>query len=160
MAAAGIPEAQRRDAARKSLVTRHVFCGPTEERAWEIGEALAGMNPMMDRSTDTRSLRELSKVDLAAEPSPRNAKHVQEWMAGGTPDQLIEQLRGYAASGVEHLNIRFTVGLSDPAVVAESFDLFVREVLPNVDSELFPALTDDEIEPVHLSAPARSGGTA
>jgi alkanesulfonate monooxygenase SsuD/methylene tetrahydromethanopterin reductase-like flavin-dependent oxidoreductase (luciferase family) len=152
MAAAGIDEAQQRDAARKSLVTRHVFCGATEERAWEIAESLAGMNPMMDRSTDPRSLRDLAHADLAAEENPRNAKHVQEWMAGGTPEQLIEQLRAYAASGVEHLNIRFTAGTADPAMVAESFDLFVREVLPNVDHELFPPLTDDEIEPVHLGA--------
>jgi alkanesulfonate monooxygenase SsuD/methylene tetrahydromethanopterin reductase-like flavin-dependent oxidoreductase (luciferase family) len=151
MEAAGIPEDQRRDAARKSLVTRHVFCGPTEERAWETAESLAGMNPMMDRSADTRSLRELSKADLSAADS-RNAKHVQEWMAGGTPDQLIEQLRAYAASGVEHVNVRFTVGLSDPNLVAESFDLFVREVLPNIDNELFPPLGEDEIEPVHLQS--------
>jgi alkanesulfonate monooxygenase SsuD/methylene tetrahydromethanopterin reductase-like flavin-dependent oxidoreductase (luciferase family) len=154
MEAAGIDPAQREDAARKSLVTRHVFCGPTEAGAWETAEALAGLNPMMDRSTDSRSLYELSKADLAGEANPRNARHVQEWMAGGTPDQLIEQLRGYAAAGVQHLNIRFTVGLSDPAVVNKSFDLFVKEVLPNIDNHLFPALTDAEIEPVHVKSAA------
>lgn len=151
MEAAGIPEWQRRDAARKSLVTRHVFCGPTEERAWEIAESLVGMNPMMDRSADPRTLSELAKADLAAEANPRNAKHVQEWISAGTPDQLIAQLRSYAASGVEHVNVRFTAGIADPQLVAESFDLFVAEVLPNIDHQLFPALTPDEIEPVHLA---------
>ncbi len=150
---AEIPEAQRRDAARKSLVTRHVFCGPSEDRAWEIAESLVGLNPMMDRSSDARSLAELSKADLAAESNPRNVKHVQEWISAGTPDQLISQLRSYASSGVEHVNVRFTAGIADPALVAESFELFVREVLPNIDHELFPALTPDEIEPVHLANP-------
>lgn len=154
MEAAGIPEPQRRDAARKSLVTRHVFCGATEERAWEMAEALAGRNPMMDRSVDTRSLRELSRADLASDPHPRNSRHVQEWMSAGDPEQLIRVFRDYAAAGVEHVNIRFTVGIADPAVVAESFELFTREVLPHIGHELFPALREDEIEPVHLGGPA------
>jgi len=151
MEEAGIPEQQRREAARLSLVTRHVFCGRTEERAWEIAEALAGRNPMMDRSVDRRSLRELSKADLTGDPAPRNSRHVQEWMAGGTPDQLIETFRGYAAAGVEHVNIRFTAGTADPALVAESYELFTREVLPNIGHELFPALRDDEVDPLHLA---------
>lgn len=160
MEAAGIPEDQQEIASRTSLVTRHVFCGATEERAWDIAEALAGMNPMMDRSSDSRSLRDLAHADLATEESPRNAKHVQEWMAGGTPDQLIEQLRWYADHDVEHVNLRFTAGLSDPELVRESFDLFVREVLPNVDSRLFPPLRENEIEPVHLAAAAVAGVVA
>lgn len=150
MEVAGIGERQRRDAARKSLVTRHVFCAATNDRAWQIGEALAGLNPMMDRSTDRRSLQELSLANVAAEEDPRNARHVQEWMSGGTPDELIETFREYAAAGIEHVNVRFAVGVSDPALVAESFDLFTREVLPYIDQELFPPLHDDEIEPVHL----------
>ncbi|WP_460773325.1 LLM class flavin-dependent oxidoreductase [Microbacterium sp. GXF7504] len=154
MAAAGIDERQQRDASRKSLVTRHVFCGPTEDRAWEMAELLTGMNPMMDRTSDRRSLRELAQADLSTDEYPRNAKFVQEWISAGTPDSLVAQLRRYADNGVEHVNIRFTAGLSDPAVVTESFDLFVREVLPNVGHEFFPALTDDEVEPVHLGVRA------
>jgi alkanesulfonate monooxygenase SsuD/methylene tetrahydromethanopterin reductase-like flavin-dependent oxidoreductase (luciferase family) len=159
LAAAGLSDAAQTDAARKSLVTRHVFAGDTDEAAWSTAEALAGRNPMMDRSEDRRSLQELAKVDPASlrdgsEKYPRNVAHVRDWMLGGSPDSLIEQLRGYAASGLHQLNIRFTAGVADPVLVERSFDLFVREVLPHVGNELFPPLGDDEIDPAHLSGVA------
>jgi alkanesulfonate monooxygenase SsuD/methylene tetrahydromethanopterin reductase-like flavin-dependent oxidoreductase (luciferase family) len=155
MTEAGIPAEQAADAAVKSMVTRHVFVGPTEELAWETAEQLTGMNPMLDRRADPRPYLQLAH----AEPGPdgtltRNEQHVQAWMLAGSPDQVVEQLRGYAADGVQHVNLRFDAGLGTPELVNPSFDLFVREVLPHIDNRLFPALRDDEIDPVHLGGAA------
>ncbi|MEV6304318.1 LLM class flavin-dependent oxidoreductase [Actinoplanes sp. NPDC051861] len=121
------------DAAVKSLVTRHVIVGRTEDEAWERAERLAGRNPMLDRSTDRRGLRELSTAD----PADRNAAHVQSWIIAGTPEQVGKQITGYDDAGVRHLNVRFTVGVSLPADVEASFALFRDEVLPGLSLERF-----------------------
>ncbi len=136
------------DAARKSMVTRHVFVGATDDEAWEMAEQLAGCNPMMDRSGDTRSMRELAAAP-PDDPNPRNTNYVASWIMAGSPDRVVEQIRHYAGLGVQHLNIRFTVGAYQPQLWSRSFDLFVKEVLPHVDSQRFPALTAGQISPEH-----------
>jgi alkanesulfonate monooxygenase SsuD/methylene tetrahydromethanopterin reductase-like flavin-dependent oxidoreductase (luciferase family) len=138
------------DASRKSLVTRHVFVGATDDEAWETAETLAGRNPMMDRTEDTRSLREMAAAGPDG-PHPRNSGHVAAWMLAGSPERVVEQIHHYRDLGVRHLNVRFTVGTYHPGLVIRSFELFVKEVLPHVDSELFPALTADQVDPVHTS---------
>lgn len=80
-----------------SLVTRHVIVGETTDQAWERAELMAGRNPLMDRSVDQRSLRELSQVDLTApgavqDPANRNAVHVQSWIIAGSPDEVTAEL--------------------------------------------------------------------
>ncbi|MEU4157332.1 LLM class flavin-dependent oxidoreductase [Actinoplanes sp. NPDC026670] len=121
------------DAARKSLVTRHVIVGASSEEAWERAERLAGRNPMMDRTTDRRSLRELSTADVA----DRNAAHVQSWIIAGTPDEVTAQIQAYADAEIQHLNVRFTVGTSLPPDVDASFALFRDEVLPALKPQRF-----------------------
>jgi alkanesulfonate monooxygenase SsuD/methylene tetrahydromethanopterin reductase-like flavin-dependent oxidoreductase (luciferase family) len=149
LAAAGHPAELVADAAAKSMVTRHVIVGATADEAWERAERLAGRNPLLDRSTDTRSLRELSTVDLATDPAPRNAEHVQSWIIAGTPDEVTEQVAAYGAAGVEHLNVRFTVGIAIPPDVDASFALFRDEVLPGLDVRRFRPPAGDEIAPAH-----------
>ncbi|MFJ8816276.1 LLM class flavin-dependent oxidoreductase [Amycolatopsis thermoflava] len=138
------------DAGRKSLVTRHVFVGATDDEAWEMAERMAGRNPMMDRTQDTRSLRELAAADPEGDPHRRNVDHVASWMLAGSPDRIVEQIHHYDRLGVRHLNVRFTVGPYQPDLYHRSFELFVREVLPHVNSELFPALGAGHINPEHL----------
>ena len=138
----------------RSLVTRHVIVGKTEDEAWERAEAMAGANPMMDRSVDTRSLQELSTVDLSApgattDPANRNAVWVQSWIIAGDPDSVTRQLRAYDDAGVAQLLTRFTVGAYNPEQINASFELFVDEVMPQLDAERFPALRPDEIRAEH-----------
>lgn len=159
LAAAGYSDVQQAHARRLSMITVQCVVGATDEEAWDNAEVLVGGNPMMDRSNDPRSMRELAAVDEQAiadgtDASPRNSNWVNSWMMVGSPDSITERLRGYGAIGFEHVNIRFMAGMSRPDLVARSHDLFTREVLPHIDSQLFPALRDDEIEPEHSSAPS------
>ncbi|SHN15109.1 LLM class flavin-dependent oxidoreductase [Cryptosporangium aurantiacum] len=134
----------------RCLVTRHVIVGKTEDEAWERAEAMVGANPMMDRSTDTRSLRQLSSAD----PADRNAAWVQSWIIAGDPDSVTRQLREYDEAGVPQVLTRFTVGAYNPEQINASFGLFVDEVLPQLDSERFPALSPEEIRSEHRADPA------
>lgn len=156
LTAAGHDEHARDDASRKSLVTRHVFVGRTDEEAWEIAEAMAGMVPMLDRVNDPRSFREMSQASGAAasgdDPHPRNVEWVNSWIIAGSPETVAAELLAYEASGVRHVNTRFNVGPYNKQLADASFQLFIDEVLPSIGSELFPALNHDEIEPVHLAA--------
>jgi len=141
MAAAGITGAAYDDAVAKSFVTRHVIVGGSEEEAWERAEALVGRAPMMDRSQDPRSLRELStaEIDLSAmhDARNRNAAFVQSWVIAGAPDSVTEQILGYERLGIGHLNTRFTVGTYQPDHIRASFGLFAKEVLPNLAPRYF-----------------------
>jgi alkanesulfonate monooxygenase SsuD/methylene tetrahydromethanopterin reductase-like flavin-dependent oxidoreductase (luciferase family) len=152
LVAAGFSAAHVDDATAKSLVTRYVIVGPTEDEAWQAAERLAGRSPLIDRSKDPRSLRELSQVPLdevARDLFPRNVLHVRGWMTVGTPDSVTTQLRAYVEQGVRHLNTRFTVGTYNPDLVQRSFDLFVDEVLPALEPELFRGPSLQQIAPEH-----------
>lgn len=158
LAAAGhSPEVQAK-ARRLSMITLLCMVGETDEEAWEIAEGLTGMNPMMDRSTDKRSLRELAAVDEDAiadgsDPFPRNPNWAHSWLLVGSPESVAVQIEEYEDAGFEHLNVRFTAGLARPDLVSRSFSLFVERVLPLIGNELFPELRADEIEAEH-NAPA------
>ena len=152
LVAAGFSAAHVDDATAKSLVTRYVIVGPTEDEAWQAAERMAGRSPLIDRSKDPRSLRELSQVPLdevARDLFPRNVLHVRGWMTVGTPDSVTTQLRAYVEQGVRHLNTRFTVGTYNPDLVQRSFDLFVDEVLPALEPELFRGPSLQQIAPEH-----------
>ncbi|MFJ4828637.1 LLM class flavin-dependent oxidoreductase [Streptomyces sp. NPDC088747] len=156
MAEAGLPRSVVDDATSKSFVTRHVIVGTTEDEAWERAELMAGRAPMMDRSADPRSLRELARApfDPTAmhDPRNRNAAHVQSWIIAGTPDQVTEQILDYEKSGIPHLNTRFTVGTYNPDAIRDSFGLFSREVVPMLSPQLFA-----DLEPAEVSAEYRTG---
>ncbi|NUS07754.1 MAG: LLM class flavin-dependent oxidoreductase [Nonomuraea sp.] len=141
MTAAGITGAAYDDAVAKSFVTRHVIVGESEQLAWDRAEALVGKAPMMDRSQDDRSLRELSTapIDLTAmhEARNRNAAFVQSWVIAGTPDSVTEQILAYERLGIGHLNTRFTVGTYQPEHIHASFHLFTKEVLPSLSPRHF-----------------------
>lgn len=157
LADAGHSQVVQQDAASKSLVTRLIFVGNTDEEAWANAEALSGSSPMIDRSQDRRSLRELASVDPASlddgtEKYPRNVAYARAWLTAGSPDTLIKEFAHREAAGIQNFNIRFMAGMADPELVNKEFDLFVREVLPHVGSSLYAELTPDEIDPVHTSA--------
>lgn len=153
LAGHGHSEFVQADAARKSLITKHVFVGRSDDEGWEYAETMAGMVPMIDREDDKRSLREMAAVpveSIETDPFPANVKWVKSWITAGGPDAVITELRDYAASGIQHVNVRFNVGPYNRQVADASFQNFIDHVLPHIDNERFPALTDDEIEPVHL----------
>jgi alkanesulfonate monooxygenase SsuD/methylene tetrahydromethanopterin reductase-like flavin-dependent oxidoreductase (luciferase family) len=154
MANAGRGTEEIRRASVRSLVTRHVIVGQTDEEAWEMAETMAGRNFMMDRSNDDRSMREMAAVDLSApgafqQPNIRNTAYVQSWIIAGDPESVASQINAYDGLGIPHLNTRFTVGIFNPELMARSFDLFVSDVLPLVKTERFAALGPDEIRPEH-----------
>ena len=162
LAAAGFSEQQQAHARRLSMITLLCMVGETEEEAWQNAEALTGMNPMMDRSADKRSLRELAAVSDDAiadgsDPLPRNPNWVHSWLLVGTPDSVAAQIKEYEAAGFEHLNVRFTAGMARPDIVNRSFSLFVDKVLPLIGNELFPPLRDEEVESEHTAPPSFPG---
>jgi alkanesulfonate monooxygenase SsuD/methylene tetrahydromethanopterin reductase-like flavin-dependent oxidoreductase (luciferase family) len=145
MAAAGITGPAYDDAVAKSFVTRHVIVGESRQEAWDRAEALVGRAPMLDRSQDERTLRELSTapIDLTAmhDPRNRNAAFVQSWVIAGTPDSVTEQILAYEQLGIGHLNTRFTVGTYQPQHIRASFQLFKKEVLPALSPRYFEGPT-------------------
>ncbi|MGW0808945.1 LLM class flavin-dependent oxidoreductase [Nonomuraea sp. NPDC002799] len=145
MVAAGITGPAYDDAVAKSFVTRHVIVGESEQEAWDRAEALVGRAPMMDRSQDGRSLRELSTapIDLTAmhDPRDRNAVFVQSWVIAGAPGSVTEQILAYERLGIGHLNTRFTVGTYQPQHIRASFQLFKKEVLPSLSPRYFEGAT-------------------
>jgi alkanesulfonate monooxygenase SsuD/methylene tetrahydromethanopterin reductase-like flavin-dependent oxidoreductase (luciferase family) len=129
MATAGFPETHIALQATRSLVTRHVIVGRTQDEAWDMAEQMTGANPMMDRSSDPRTLREMAAMDLSdlppgpaamADPLVRNAVHVQSWIIAGDPEQVADQVRGYPERGIPHLNVRFTAGPHNPELYDDS----------------------------------------
>ncbi|WP_375388692.1 LLM class flavin-dependent oxidoreductase [uncultured Amnibacterium sp.] len=162
MAEAGLSAAVQADAARKSLVTRQVFVGTTEEDGWATAEAMAGRMPMMNRVDDHRSFQEMARVPVEAvedgsEQFPANVNFLRSWVTAGGPDDVVRDILAYRDLGVQQLNVRFNTGMFHKDLVEKSFRLFVDEVLPNIGNELFPDLVDDELEPVHLGR-TREGG--
>jgi alkanesulfonate monooxygenase SsuD/methylene tetrahydromethanopterin reductase-like flavin-dependent oxidoreductase (luciferase family) len=160
--AAGYSDEHQAHAKRLSMVTMLCMVGETEEEAWEIAEGLTGLNPMMDRSTDKRSLRELAAVDETSiadgtDPFPRNTNWAHSWLLVGSPQSVASQIKEYEDAGFEHINVRFTAGISRPDLVNRSFALFVEKVLPLISNELFPALREDEIESEHMAPPSFPG---
>jgi alkanesulfonate monooxygenase SsuD/methylene tetrahydromethanopterin reductase-like flavin-dependent oxidoreductase (luciferase family) len=152
--AAGHPPEVVADCAEKSFVLHHVIVGETEDEAWERAERMAGMNPMMNRANDPRSLRELAQVDLDApgahdDPNWRNAEHVQAWIIAGDPESVTRQLQAHDDAGVHQVHTRFTVGMYNPTDVNASFQLFVDEVMPKLDPRTFAPPTPEQIRPEH-----------
>ncbi len=155
--AAGRDAAEIEQALDRSLVTRHVIVAETEDTAWDRVERMVGRNPMMDRSVDTRSLRELSQIDLSTDearrdPANRNAAWVQSWVIAGSPDSVTSQLLAYPAAGVPQVNTRFTAGIFNPAEMDASFSLFLAEVLPHLDAQRLPGPTENETRVEHTPA--------
>ena len=150
--AAGFSQAHIDDVSAKSLVTRYVILASTDEQAWEAAEQMCGRGPMMDRSVDKRSLRELSRVpvtEIGSDPYPRNVAFVHGWMSVGTPDSVTAQLQEYADEGVRQVNTRFTVGTYNPQLVQRSFDMFVAHVMPALNPQLFGGPRPEQISPEH-----------
>jgi alkanesulfonate monooxygenase SsuD/methylene tetrahydromethanopterin reductase-like flavin-dependent oxidoreductase (luciferase family) len=142
------------DLLSKSLVTKHVIVDETDDMAWKRAELMVGKNPMMNRTNDNRSLRELSTVDLTSkahldDPNRKNAEHVQGWIVCGRPDTVLRQLRDLKDLGIPHLNTRFTAGGYNPDEIRQSFELFTREVMPKFSAPQYTPLRADEIRAEH-----------
>jgi alkanesulfonate monooxygenase SsuD/methylene tetrahydromethanopterin reductase-like flavin-dependent oxidoreductase (luciferase family) len=162
MQQAGFSEEDILTAAARSLVTRNVIVAETDDAAWELAELLSGAAPFMDRSTDTRSMREMAEFDLnphkqappmfgmKGDPVVRNSSFVQGWLLVGSPESVIRQVKDYETRGIPHLNVRFTVGAYDPdrgtpGLFERSFRLFLDEVVPKLRLEYFPTVAQADI---------------
>jgi alkanesulfonate monooxygenase SsuD/methylene tetrahydromethanopterin reductase-like flavin-dependent oxidoreductase (luciferase family) len=116
----------------------------------------------MDRSTDTRSMREMAEFDLSphkqgpsmfgmkGDPVVRNSSYVQGWLLVGSPESVIRQVKEYETREIPHLNVRFTVGAYDPdrgtpELFEQSFRLFLDEVVPKLRLEYFPPVAQADI---------------
>ncbi len=135
-----------------SMVTRQVITGSTDEEAWETAELMAGTSPLLDRTNDTRSMREIASVpieDADNDPFPRNVRHVNTWFLAGSVDSVTEQLLAYDKLGVRHVNTRFTLGTYRPEVVERQFELFTAQVLPALSPQKFTAPTGSAISAPH-----------
>lgn len=149
-------------AAARSLVTRNVIVAETDDAAWELAELLSGDAPFMDRSTDTRTMRQMSEFDLTGhkqgppvfgmkgDPVVRNSSYVQGWLLVGSPESVIRQVKEYESRGIPQLNVRFTVGAYNPDrgtpdIFEQSFALFLDQVVPNLSLEYFPPVADADI---------------
>ena len=162
MRRAGFGEEHIRIAAARSLVTRNVIVAETDDAAWKLAELLSGDAPFMDRSTDARSLREMSEFDLTphkqgppvfgmkGDPVVRNSSYVQGWLLVGSPQSVIRQVKEYEARGIAQLNVRFTVGSYDPdrgtpEHFEQSFGLFLDQVVPELGMEYFPPVAKADV---------------
>lgn len=131
-------------------------------------ERLSGDAPFMDRSTDKRSMREMSEFDLSSHPQQapafgmkgdpvvRNSSYVQGWLLVGSPASVVRQIKEYEAAGIPQLNVRFTVGRYDPdagtpELFERSFGLFVDEVVPELSLEYFPQLVEADVRTSYRS---------
>jgi alkanesulfonate monooxygenase SsuD/methylene tetrahydromethanopterin reductase-like flavin-dependent oxidoreductase (luciferase family) len=168
MEQAGLSASDRHLASIRSLVTRNVIVADTDDEAWELAEKLSGKAPFMDRSTDSRSMREMSEYDLShspaeassfgmkSDPVVRNSSYVQGWLIVGDPASVVRQIKEYETVGIPQLNVRFTVGLYNPdlgtpAIFDRSFNLFVDEVVPQIGLEQFAPLADEDVRPAYRS---------
>lgn len=125
-----------------SLITRDVIVGDTEDDAWERAERMVGRNPLLQRGSDPRTLRELSRVDPDSEagrndPVRGAVEWVKSWVLAGSPESVANEIRAYAQAGIRHLLVRFTIGPHNPTDMWHTFRLFVDEVMPRLDVELF-----------------------
>ncbi len=168
MEQAGLSASDRQLASIRSLVTRNVIVADTDDEAWELAEKLSGKAPFMDRSTDSRSMREMSEYDLShspaeassfgmkSDPVVRNSSYVQGWLIVGDPASVVRQIKEYETVGIPQLNVRFTVGLYNPdlgtrAIFDRSFNLFVDEVVPQIGLEQFAPLANEDVRPAYRS---------
>ncbi len=126
-----------------SLIARVVIVGESEDAAWALAEKQFGH--MVPRRGDPRSLRELSRIpldtpDIKNDPLFPGIRFVHSGLTVGTPDQVAEGMLFYAANGIPQVHTRFPVTSPyDPQSVWPSFDLFVKEVMPKLDPQTFPA---------------------
>ena len=167
MAQAGADPAEVQRAAMHSLVTRNVIVADTDDEAWELAEQMMGRTFWMDRSADSRSMRQMAETDLSGEdpavlgapvPGPKknpfiaNSVFAQSWLIVGSPDTVARQIKEYEAIGIDHLNVRTTVGAFDPELMTRMHRLMIDEVLPVVGSQSFPALLPAEVRDVYAVA--------
>ena len=158
MAAAGFDESAVERAARLSLVTRNVIVADTDDEAWELAEQMMGRTFWMDRTDDTRTMRQMAEEDLSTvdpgllptpgpkkDPFTANSLFAQSWMFVGAPDTVARQLKEYEAAGISHVNVRTTVGAYNGELMERMHRLLVDEVFPQVDARPFPAVTADQV---------------
>jgi alkanesulfonate monooxygenase SsuD/methylene tetrahydromethanopterin reductase-like flavin-dependent oxidoreductase (luciferase family) len=169
MDGAGFSADEVRSAADRSLVTRNVIVADSDAEAWDLAERLSGDAPFMDRTNDSRSMREMADFDLSAYDSPppsfnmtgdpiiRNSTYVQGWLIVGSPESVLRQVQDYDAKGIPQLNVRFTVGPYDPesgtpGVFERSFELFLTEVVPRLRLERFTDVPASEVRAFRVGA--------
>lgn len=148
-AAAGYDAATIDELITRSIVLHHVVVAETDEAAWDRAEVMAGMNPMMNRRDDGRTMRQMGEADpddaSLTEVERKNTDHVRSWFVAGSPESVARQLLAHAEAGVPHVHTRFTVGAYNPDHIRASFALFNEQVMPRLGAQQFAAPTGEGV---------------
>lgn len=141
-----------------SIVLHHVIVGETDEEAWDRAEIMMGMNPLMNRRDDGRSLRQMSEADETdpnlSEVERKNTDHVKSWVIAGSPQTVTRQILAHGEAGVPHVHTRFTVGAYNPDHIRASFALFNEEVMPRLSPRQFVAPSGEGVREEYRAAVA------
>ena len=156
------PEAQKSECLAKSLVHHQFVVGSTDDAAWALAEKMAGMNPLIRRDVDPRSLRQMSDDGKAgksgmSEMEQKHSTFMNAWFVVGSPSTIVAELEAHRDAGIQHVLTRFAVGPYNPPVWDESYQYFVGEVLPKVDPQLFAAPSNGQIQPAVAAGPMPAG---
>ncbi|WP_416462445.1 LLM class flavin-dependent oxidoreductase [Sphingomonas sp. VDB2] len=149
------------DALAKSLVTRHVFVAETGEAAWAhamketrgatVLPGAFGATPL----TPAEAM-EAAKVDLDAPGAKENPLYarldaLQSWVVAGSPDTVAKRIKAdHEDLGIQLLT-RFASGVLDYDAATRNFELFVSEVMPQLNAQTFAHPANAE-RPVELSS--------
>lgn len=153
---AGLSAAAKADRLAKSMVHHQTIVGESDDDAWKQAETMAGRNPLLNRSNDGRTMRQMwddaeSDKQGLSEQEAKNSRFVHGWYIVGGPETVTAELKAHADGGVQQVHTRFTVGAYNPEGWDRSFKLFVDEVMPRIDAQTFDGLPEDEIQqPVKL----------
>ncbi|WP_404478063.1 LLM class flavin-dependent oxidoreductase [Novosphingobium sp. BL-52-GroH] len=134
-----------------SMVHHQTVVADTDDEAWAIVEARMAFNPMMDRSGDPRTLRQMwddgisGKAGLT-EQEAKNSHAALGWYMVGSPDTLVDLFHQHADAGIEQVHTRFNAGMWAPEFWDRSFRLFVDEVMPRIDAKSFAPPQGDAIQ--------------
>lgn len=159
---AGVTPSVKADRLAKSMVHHHMIVGENDDDAWAQAEIMAGRNPLLNRSADSRSLRKMAEDALSnkeglTEQEARNSKFVEAWIIAGGPETVAAELMAHAEAGIQQVHTRFTVGAYNPQAWDRSFKLFVEEVMPKIDARTFDEIDGDDIQQPVKEGPLPSG---
>lgn len=159
----GYDEAYRRECLDKSMVHHQVVVRATDDEAWEAAETMGGMNPLLRRDLDQRTLRQMhadatsGKTGLS-EQELKNNGFVRGWFIVGSPDTVAAELKAHEDAGIRNVLTRFTIGMYNPPMWDLSFRLFVDEVMPVLSPQSFAPPSGAQVQSAVSAGPLPVGG--
>jgi alkanesulfonate monooxygenase SsuD/methylene tetrahydromethanopterin reductase-like flavin-dependent oxidoreductase (luciferase family) len=147
--AAGHDAAAVRDALAKSLVTRHVFVGQSDEEAWALAmketrgatvlPGAFGSQPLSPAEAMAAARLDLDAPGARDNPLFARIDALQSWVIAGSPDSVAAQIeREHGDLGIQLLT-RFASGVLDDAAATRNFGLFTGQVMPRLGTQTFTA---------------------